>query len=279
MWPADCGAHLCNATGVVAHSRSRYATEPLALEQGHVVPLNSPKDGTGGETMSALSWTLIVPVRRADTAKSRLTDGTPELARAIAVDTIVAASRASGVAAVIVVTDDPELERVLAPLIGPGDAELRVLQQGSVQGLNPSIRLGIRAAEHDGRALAVMLGDLPALRPAELDSALAAASAFPRAVVADHLGTGTTLLTALPSATALLDPAFGADSFARHLRAGHTALELGADSTVRSDVDTRADLERAERLGLGHHTSSALAARAYAATLPGRNRVTERDAV
>lgn len=210
--------------------------------------------------MSAPSWTLIVPVRRADTAKSRLAGGTPELARAIAVDTIVAAARTPSVAAVLVVTDDPELEHVLEPLIGQGDAALRVLQQGSVEGLNPSIRLGIRAAANDDRALAVVLGDLPALRPAELGSALTAASAFPRAVVADHLGTGTTLLTALPSAIADLEPAFGADSFARHLRAGHAALELGPDSTVRADVDTRADLERAERLGLGQHTSRALAA-------------------
>lgn len=210
--------------------------------------------------MSPLSWTLIVPVRRADTAKSRLADVTPELARAIAVDTIVAAVRTPSVAVVLVVTDDPELEQVLAPLVGQDDAELRVLQQGSVEGLNPSIRLGIRTAENDGRALAVMLGDLPALQPAELDGALAAASALPHAVVADHLGTGTTLLTALPGAR--LEPAFGVDSFARHLRAGHAALELGPDSTVRADVDTRADLERAERLGLGQHTSRALAAAA-----------------
>lgn len=207
---------------------------------------------------NTLLWSLIIPVRRAETAKSRLADGTPELSRAIALDTIIAASRTRGVASVIVVTDDDTLEEAVLPFIRPEDSTLRVVQQGLVQGLNPSIRLGIRAAwsEHGRRALAVMLGDLPALRPAELEHALAAASRYPRAVVPDHAGTGTTLLTARLGAR--LEPSFGSGSFARHVRSGHEALELGPESTVRADVDTRADLERAERLGLGLHTSVVL---------------------
>ncbi len=211
----------------------------------------------GGHSAGAhtLLWSLIIPVRRADTAKSRLADGTPELARAIALDTIVAASRTRGVASVIVVTNDEEIEEVLAPLIRPEDSTLRVVQQGLVEGLNPSIRLGIRAAwsEHGRRALAVMLGDLPALRPAELEHALTAASRYPLAVVGDHAGTGTTLITARLGAR--LEPSFGTGSFARHVNAGHEPLDLGEDSTVRADVDTRADLDRAVRLGLGLHTS------------------------
>ncbi|SDT18290.1 2-phospho-L-lactate guanylyltransferase [Microterricola viridarii] len=208
--------------------------------------------------LGALHWSLVIPVRRSDTAKSRLADGTPELARAIALDTIVAASRTGGVSSVLVVTDDDTLEAALRPLVRPEDTTLRIVRQGAVQGLNPSIRLGLRAArgEHGGRGLAVMLGDLPALRPTELAGALVAAGRHQQAVVADHDGTGTTLLTARPGAR--LEPAFGSGSFARHVQAGHEALALGPESTVRADVDTRADLERATGLGLGEHTRAAL---------------------
>ncbi len=204
---------------------------------------------------NTLLWSVIIPVRRAETAKSRLSEGTPALARAIALDTIVAASRARGVASVIVVTNDDTLEQALVSLVRPEDSTLRVVQQGLVEGLNPSIRLGVRAAwsEHGRRALAVLLGDLPALRPVDLADALAAASRYPRAAVADFEGTGTTLLTARLGSH--LDPSFGTGSFARHLRAGYEPLSLQPDSTVRADVDTRADLDRAERLGLGLHTS------------------------
>lgn len=225
---------------------------PVLAQGGSPAEQHGPGHSAGCNT---LLWSLIIPVRRADTAKSRLSDGTPELARAIALDTIVAAARTRGVASVIVVTNDETLEEALVPLVRPEDSTLRVVQQGLVEGLNPSIRLGIRAAwsEHGRRALAVMLGDLPALRPTDLENTLAAAARYPRAVVADYAGTGTTLITARLGAR--LEPSFGGGSFARHVRAGHEPLEISSESTVRADVDTRADLDRAERLGLGLHTS------------------------
>ncbi len=231
----------------------------LGLNTGAAAPGGRTQEQPGHSAgCNTLLWSVIIPVRRAETAKSRLAEGTPELARAIALDTIVAASRTQGVASVIVVTDDDTLEEALRPLVRPEDSTLRVVQQGLVQGLNPSIRLGIRAAwsEHGRRALAVLLGDLPALRPAELANALAAASRYPRTAVPDHAGTGTTLLTARLGAR--LEPSFGGGSFARHVRLGHEPLELSPESTVRADVDTRADLDRAEGLGLGLHTSIAL---------------------
>ena len=98
--------------------------------------------------------------------------------------------------------------------------------------------------------MAALVGDLPALRPAELDAALTAAAAHPAAFVADHLGTGTTLLTAGPATT--LAPHFGPGSAAAHARG---AVALSAGPGLRTDVDTAADLARAAELGVGMRTA------------------------
>jgi 2-phospho-L-lactate guanylyltransferase len=103
--------------------------------------------------------------------------------------------------------------------------------------------------------------DLPALRPAQLDAALAAARAAftrgaPAAFCADAEGTGTTLLATAPGHE--LEPRFGIDSAARHREAG--AVELDGDwPGLRRDVDTADDLRVAAELGLGPHTRCVLA--------------------
>ena len=82
------------------------------------------------------------------------------------------------------------------------------------------------------------------------------------AAVPDTEGTGTVLLAARTPAG--LDPAFGAGSFAEHVRRGALPLDLDLPR-LRRDVDTPADLEAALALGLGHRTAAALKVSAAAA--------------
>jgi 2-phospho-L-lactate guanylyltransferase len=93
---------------------------------------------------------------------------------------------------------------------------------------------------------AVMLGDLPALQPADLDAALLGASEHHWAFVPDAEGTGTTLVVAQAGLPHSLR--FGADSAEQHGLSGYAELELPATSGLRRDVDTLEQLDELARL-------------------------------
>ncbi|WP_273651580.1 2-phospho-L-lactate guanylyltransferase [Cellulomonas fimi] len=187
-------------------------------------------------------WWVVVPVKDADRGKSRLADvlGPGErgrFVRSMALDTLAAASAADAVAGVVLVTPD----RVLASWAQRGGA--LVVDEPAGGGLDAAVVAGeafVRTRTPDA-PVAALLGDLPGLLPADLDAALRLASAHPRAHVPDVAGTGTTLLTAVAGST--LRPAFGAGSSARHAAAGHLALDVPPDSSLRHDVDEPADLD------------------------------------
>lgn len=187
-------------------------------------------------------WWVVVPVKDADRGKSRLADvlGPGErgrFVRSMALDTLAAASAAESVAGVVLVTPD----RVLASWAQRGGAV--VVDEPAGGGLDEAVRAGeaaVRASTPDA-PVAALLGDLPGLRPADLDEALRLAAGLALAYVPDAAGTGTTLLTAGPGSA--LRPAFGTGSSARHTAAGHVALDLPLASTLRHDVDEPADLD------------------------------------
>jgi 2-phospho-L-lactate guanylyltransferase len=191
-----------------------------------------------------MQWTVIIPVKPAATAKSRLGLG-PELARAIALDTVAAVVACESVARVLVVTSDPGFH--------PPAAE--IVAEGSPAGIDAAVRSAAALARAGARA--ALLGDLPSLRPDDLAAALALAALHPRAFVADRERTGTTLVTALAGVPLLT--AFGAGSAAAHRALGLVELGPTADSTVTADVDTLEQLEVARALGLGPATQAALA--------------------
>jgi 2-phospho-L-lactate/phosphoenolpyruvate guanylyltransferase len=231
----------------------------------------------------ALAWRLVVPVKGGAGAKSRLHPPRgvtrSALASAIARDCLTAACAALPEGRVHVVTSDEAVtayaERLGAAVVpDPG------------RGLNEAVRVGVRAAAGaaaghgawwfgpagrpgrvggpvPGEGVGVLLGDLPALRPSDLEQALTAAAAHPRALVPDADGTGTVLLTAVG---APLEPAFGVDSAARHTAAGHRRLDLDLPR-LRTDVDDDRTLRAALALGVGRATLAALAG--AGATLPG----------
>jgi 2-phospho-L-lactate guanylyltransferase len=208
----------------------------------------------GSVTSPTSGWTVVVPVKGGPDAKSRLAGGfEPEarraLAGALALDTLDAVLATLSVACVVVVTG----ERRLLP--APANDTAHVVHVDDPgRGLGAAVQAGIDAAP-DGPC-AVLLGDLPALRPSDLDAALAEAARHERAFVPDAEGTGTTLLTGRTPAA--LRPRFGSGSASAHTVAGHVPLD--ARPSLRRDVDTAADLDDAAALGVGTRTTAFLAA-------------------
>jgi 2-phospho-L-lactate guanylyltransferase len=211
---------------------------------------------------TGIDWWLLVPVKGGGGAKSRLVPPAGaerrSLSRAFALDTIAAAVGAVEPGRVLVVTGSDWLTRALA------DWPLEVLADPK-GGLNAAVaagltRLGESSATSGARArgVAVLLGDLPAVRAGDIRAALGAAGGHPRAVVPDRHGQGTVLLTALSPLAPL--PSFGRGSAARHTELGHSRLDLDAPR-LRTDVDDSADLAAALALGVGPRTTAALRAR------------------
>jgi 2-phospho-L-lactate/phosphoenolpyruvate guanylyltransferase len=200
--------------------------------------------------MVGQEYVALVPVKPPAIGKSRLV-GLPdglrrELATAFALDTVSAVLATPGIAAVLAVTDDVSLARQLGPL---GCASV---PDGADGDLNACLRLA--AAEAGRRWPSLMpvavCADLPALRSADLRSALDALPMDTASFVADSSGTGTTMYAAPGSS---FEPRFGPDSSAAHLRAGVLAV-TGDLTTLRQDVDDLDDLRRVLELGVGPHT-------------------------
>lgn len=213
---------------------------------------------TAAATNSA-DWHLVVPVKGGSTAKSRLHPpagvARTDLALALAEDCLTACVAGMPPGRVLVVTADATVSTVATRL------GARVVADPG-HGLDAAVRAGRDACGQPSPAVAVLLGDLPALQASDLRAALGAAAAYPLAVVPDAAGTGTVLLTA--GAGHQLEPSFGADSAARHSGTGHHRLDLDLPR-LRTDVDDDRDLAAALALGVGPLTAALVGG---AATLP-----------
>lgn len=201
------------------------------------------------------AWRLVVPVKDARLAKTRLEPppplSRPDLARAMARDTLEAVCRALPPTDVVIVSSDEAAVRTARGL-----GCVVVPDPGA--GLNAAVAAGLDAARtgHTG-PVGVLLGDLPALRAEDLVVALAACRDHPVAVVPDAEGGGTVLLTAAPGST--LRPRFGPDSAALHADLpGAVRLPLQLPR-LRRDVDDAAALGEVAALGPGRHTAALLA--------------------
>ena len=214
--------------------------------------------------MHTVSWHVVVPVKGTGAAKSRLApvvgDAREEFARALALDTLVATAQTPGVR-LVVVSGDPIVAgeaAALGALVVPDPSA----------GLGAAVAAGIEVCLAEGgeargegtdespaSGVAVLLGDLPALRPRDLSEALAVCATEDSAFVPAADGTGTVLLAARRPKD--LRPSFGPGSAAAHSR---VAARLDLDlPRLRRDVDVAADLEAVLTLGVGAHTAAALA--------------------
>lgn len=196
------------------------------------------------------AWWVVVPVKDARRGKSRLAgalddDARAALVRAMALDTLRAVLAARSVAGAVLVTPDAALAAA-ATALGVVVAGEPVAAAAAPAAAEPGLDAAVLTGCARARALApdapvaVVLGDLPRLVPADLDEALARAAAHDRAHVPDAEGTGTTVLTARPGHDPR--PRFGPGSSARHARLGHVRLALPLASTLRHDVDDARDL-------------------------------------
>jgi len=212
-------------------------------------------------------WIVVVPVKGTAASKSRLEPLAARLplARAFALDTIVALTGAALVDHVIVVTGDPE---VVADVEQLGAVVVREERRNPVDPLNDAILQGVDAARRREPAspVAVFTSDLPSLRPADVDAALGLARGIPRSMIPDADGTGTAAL--LARAGEPIVPRFGVGSRDAHERAGHVPLDIPPAAAIRRDVDVVADLAEALRLGVGPYTSALIASTSYAAAVP-----------
>jgi 2-phospho-L-lactate guanylyltransferase len=197
---------------------------------------------------------LLVPVKDGREAKTRLGEvgrtGRADLMAAFARDAISAARR-TPLVEVYVVGDATALQPVI------NDLDVPIVPDEGDGDLNLALRRAAVRVAQPGRGIAVMLADLPCLLTEDLETALSLALAHDgRAFVADAAGTGTTLLVA--PAGAELDARFGGGSAKAHAESGATSL-AGELMSLRLDVDTTDDLDRALRLGVGPHTARAAA--------------------
>jgi 2-phospho-L-lactate guanylyltransferase len=196
-------------------------------------------------------WSLVIPVKRVENAKTRLAldvEARAALAVAMAVDTVAAAIASAPVAAVVVVTDDVRARNALK------DLDVTIVADAPDAGLNAALAHG--AASAPTTSVAALSSDLPALRADDLSLVLDQATRYEQAVVADLPGTGTTLLCA--SSAVVFRPRFGVASLAAHLSAGATDLTSIAPESLRRDVDTVDGLRAAVALGIGPATRRAL---------------------
>jgi 2-phospho-L-lactate guanylyltransferase len=203
-------------------------------------------------------WTVLIPVKRLDIAKSRLAlpdRVRADLALAMASDTVSAALGCAAVAEVLVITSDESAAAALSAL------GARIVDDVPDSGLNAALVHGASLAV--AARLCALAGDLPALRSIDLETILRLAAAHRVAVVADAAGSGTTVLTAASLAEFM--PQFGIGSRAAHLDVapgGGAAFDLSVDAaaSLRHDVDTIDALDAAVELGVGPATAQVLAA-------------------
>jgi 2-phospho-L-lactate guanylyltransferase len=205
-------------------------------------------------------WTVVIPVKRLDVAKSRL-NLPPGKRRAVA---LAMAMDVAGAA-----RDCPEVKRVLAITSDEQAAEalrgygVDVADDVHDGGLNAALRHGIAVARAEGAgAVAILSADLAALTPGAVATALRSVPACRSGVVADRAGTGTTVMAM--AAESSIEPSYGVGSFGRHVALGAADLTSGAAAALRLDVDSLDDLRDAMVLGVGPHTRAVIAQRGLA---------------
>lgn len=201
----------------------------------------------------------IVPIKRLDGAKQRLSDkytaGTRRaLAEAMATDVLVALRRARRVDHVLVVTGDSGMEA----LAHGYDAE--AINDPDDAGHSQAALIGVREALSRGAERVLLVpGDCPAMDPLEIDALVGRPARRSHVVIVpDRHGTGTNALLLEPPD--VMEPAFGEGSRERHVeRARGAGAEWAVEEvpTLVLDVDTPEDLEALRDELAGRHGGAA----------------------
>jgi 2-phospho-L-lactate guanylyltransferase len=198
----------------------------------------------------------LVPFKSFGYAKSRLrarfTNAEVEaLGRAMLEDVLSTLTSTPALDAVRVLTDDEEVGRVAVAC----GASARI--QRPDPGLNAAIEQANAEAQTQGSvATVVVLGDLPLLRPIDVEAVVEAGREASVVIVPSGDG-GTALLLRRPPNC--VPARFGPSSFAQHLSASRdrgiepfVAEEI--PETIRIDLDTPEDADRIRDTGLSGRT-------------------------
>lgn len=221
-------------------------------------------------------WVLL-PLKRMAEAKSRLSVAfgpadRQALMRAMVADVITACRSARRVDRIGVITSDPAWKAVAS---GLGCA---IFDELIALGYSAGAELGCALLERDGTArhVAVLPGDLPLIRPQEVDTVMAALAEGARCVIVPSRdGAGTNCMAQpLPLSVPLR---YGPNSFERHRAlagaAGVAATVLHLPG-IGHDVDRPEDLDELEWQAAGPWTELELR-RLFATT---RHRQSRRSA-
>jgi 2-phospho-L-lactate/phosphoenolpyruvate guanylyltransferase len=190
-----------------------------------------------------LNATAILPVKRLDAAKQRLSIGIDdarrrELVAAMVADVLEAIDAARTIERTIVVSGDPLAQELAAA------AGAEVVPDPEDGGHVQAALAGIARAQVEGAECAVLLpGDCPLLDPRELDRMLTGLPERYVAVVPDRHGEGTNALALRPPDA--IEPSFGEGSRARHVAAARAAgIPYGVEElpSLGLDLDTPADI-------------------------------------
>lgn len=204
----------------------------------------------------------LVPFKRFTRAKRRLrtrySDADVEaIGRAMLADVLAALRQAPSLERIVVLTDDPEVE------IAARAAGSAVRLRDPDPGLNEVIDAASAELAGEGfDAALVVVGDLPLLQAADVESVIERGRADPVVIVPSSDG-GTALLLRRPP---LLVPArFGPASAAAHAEAARSAgveaamlEDLGRAAPI--DLDTPEDAERILKAPIRCRTREVLAA-------------------
>lgn len=183
-----------------------------------------------------MTWTILIPVKRAAERKQRLASVISEADRVSLSEQWLAhvIAISGSVGRVILLTPEPliAIQNAVACLIDGG------------QGLNEELTAA--RAQLGKRQLAIVHADLPILEATDLHALCDAAERSGGAIAPDRHGRGT-------NALALADDrpfhfAFGEDSFASHCAAGGGKFGIVERRGLALDIDTPADSVELSRI-------------------------------
>jgi 2-phospho-L-lactate guanylyltransferase len=204
----------------------------------------------------------LVPVKCFDSAKSRLAavlgrNERAALATVMLRDVLDVLAGAEALAGVLVVTSEAE-----AAAIGRA-AGADVVDDPAEAGTNEAVLRGIdRLAAKGSEGVLVVAGDIPFVTAEEIGATLAAMRRGAAVLVPANRDRGTNILGLTPPRA--FTPAFGPESFARHLaaaRAEGVSFETFVCQGAGHDIDVPEDLFPPEGGGPAHLTRAWLASR------------------
>jgi 2-phospho-L-lactate/phosphoenolpyruvate guanylyltransferase len=186
--------------------------------------------------------TAIVPAKALDQAKGRLAavlseSQRRELALAMLEDVVRALQASASIDNVVVISPDVEVRAVASALNATSLEE-----PASVRGINQALSFALDLLDPKPDAVVVVLADVPEIRAADVEEALAQLPERGLVICPAH-DKGTGLLAMRPAG--LVPFRFGPNSFSLHKReaaAQKLAIEVVRNESIASDIDSPDDL-------------------------------------